>query len=132
MSYTTKYYVNEDKRTVVCVIQSRKLDAVNFMEKTGFEFLQFSDKAMQVMPTRFVGVARCSPEDKYDEHIGRLIAFDRAKEKYDMAFIHAVESMYDYQLNMLKQCEQRLDKYINKASQHHFKRVDKIEAYMNK
>ncbi len=132
MSYTTKYYINEEKRTVVCIINSRPYDALDFVYKSGLNFNAREENRIRLLPTRFVGVAKCAPEDTYDEHIGKLIAFDRAKEKYDLAFIRATDAMLDYKLGALHDCEQRLDKYIEKASQHHYKREDEIEDYMNK
>lgn len=132
MSYTTKYYINEEKRTIVCVLESSPFDALDFVEKSGLRFVFKDERHLRVMPTRFVGVAKCAPEDTYNEHIGRLIAFDRAKEKYDLSFIRAADSMLDYKLGALHDCERRLDKYIAKASQHHYKREDEVDDYMNR
>jgi len=55
----TKYYVNEAKRTVVCVIS---LDGEYEIEN-------------------FIGKAKCSPEDSWDEEKGKEIARLRAMIK---------------------------------------------------
>ena len=133
MSYTTKYYVNEEKRTVVCTIESSDWDAVDFFEKSYNQTIVSNSVLKKAaMPRRFVGIAKCAPEDTFDEHIGRVIAFDRAKYKYDHAFIKAVDELCISQRRAIEDCEQRIDKYVNKAANHHFKREDEIEDYMNK
>ena len=43
-----------------------------------------------LMPRYFTGKAVCAPEDKWDEELGKKIAFARAKEKcYDSFFKRA-------------------------------------------
>lgn len=82
------------------------------------------------MPTRFVGIARCAPGDTFDEHIGRVIAFDRAKYKYDKTFINAVDKLCEEQHRAIKECLGRLDTYINKAADYHYKREDEVEDFL--
>lgn len=132
MSYTTEYYVNKDKRVIVCVIKNSTYNALDFVSKSGLHFSMREENYIRLMPTRFVGRAKCAPEDTFDEHTGKLIAFDRAKEKYDLSFIRAVDAMLDYKLGALHDCERKLDRYIAKASEHHFRRKDEVESYINK
>lgn len=91
-----RFYVNEDARTVVCVIPYTKNMLVNFI----IEHFQFSDINMYdcidtwhsifakklYMPNSFVGKAVCAPEDEWNEETGKLIAFSRAKDKCYKSF----------------------------------------------
>ena len=40
-----------------------------------------------LLPNRFVGIAKCSVNDEWNEQLGKLIAFDRLKEKVNNSFI---------------------------------------------
>lgn len=68
----TKYYVNPEKKTVVCVITIQ--DDI------------FGDLL------RFEGKAKCSPEDAFDENIGRQIAQNRAFIKMKVHFLNQKRS----------------------------------------
>ena len=98
------FYVNEDKRTIVCVIpecitdsegrENKTKDMVNDYINDNFCFSDFemqwalSDNFQKKleMPHSFVGKAVCAPEDEWDEEIGKLIAFSRAKDKCYRSF----------------------------------------------
>lgn len=99
------FYVNEEKRTVVCVypkadpIFNRRNAsdmAVGFIiDNFAFPDIDLGDliykmRPDMLMPRYFTGKAVCAPEDKWDEELGKKIAFARAKEKcYDSFFKRA-------------------------------------------
>ena len=68
----TKYYVNPEKKTVVCVITIQ------------------DDYFGEIH--RFEGKAKCSPEDAFDENIGRQIAQNRAFIKMKIHFLNMKRS----------------------------------------
>ena len=70
----TKYYVNPEKKTVVCVITIRD----DYFGQTH----------------RFEGKAKCSPEDVFDENIGRKIAQNRAFIKMKTHFLNTKKEMH--------------------------------------
>lgn len=88
-----KFYVNEEERIVICVIPKTKYILSDFIEDNfqyndinfdyGISTVFMSELAM---PSSFTGKAVCSPEDKWDEELGRLIAFSRAKDKCYKSF----------------------------------------------
>ena len=85
-----KFYVDENARTVVCVIPNTKEMVQSFIdEHFSFNDIDFGwgwvNKALR-MPHSFSGKAVCSPEDKWDEETGRMIAFARAKDKCYKSF----------------------------------------------
>ena len=89
-----RFYVNEEARTVVCVIPNTKYMLSNFID----EHFQYGDinfdyaitteylRHELVMPNSFMGKAVCSADDEWNEEIGKMIAFSRAKDKCYKSF----------------------------------------------
>ena len=108
-----EFYVNEDKRTVVCVLEGTKDMFENFAWKRLYIdssscFYRWRDNdRMQSgveMPDRFVGIAHCAEEDEWNEALGRKIAYMRLREKvYRSFFKHA-----NFYINTL-------DEYLNRS-----------------
>lgn len=92
-----KFFVDEEKRTVICVIENtsnlvRSFFNLNWWdEDTGPSHRVFITPLVKlnrrmILPDRFIGKAVCAPEDEWNEEVGRLIAFDRAKMKLNTSF----------------------------------------------
>jgi len=94
-----KFFVDEEKRTVVCTILHTKHVLVNFIqdnchidsncdEDWYWHNHQARGKLERklMMPNRFVGVAVCGPDDEWDEDFGKYLAYDRARQKFDNSF----------------------------------------------
>lgn len=139
-----RFYVNEAERTVVCVIPQfveegnwRKFtsDMVtdfiedNFMfPEIDFHYALESKLTDELkMPSTFMGKAVCAPEDEWNEEIGKLIAFSRAKNKCYRSFFKRanhfaqvidkrlgdiIDSFNDFGLK-LEDKRQELEKRIN-------------------
>ena len=89
-----RFYVNEEERTVVCVIPNTKYMVTEFISghfrwnDIDFDMAlgyRYSEKELH-MPCSFMGKAVCAPEDKWDVETGKLIAFVRAKDKCYKSF----------------------------------------------
>lgn len=88
-----RFYVNEEDRVVVCVIPNTRNMLLNFIEEN-FNFTEIdvymglNNKALESleMPVSFMGKAVCSQDDEWNEELGRLIAFARAKDKCYRSF----------------------------------------------
>ena len=103
-----KFYVDKEARTIVCVIPDviskgdrnyYTCDMVKDFIEDNFRFndidlyeacqfwaydKRFSDAIK--MPRSFIGKAVCAEEDEWDEDLGKLIAYSRAKEKCYKSF----------------------------------------------
>ena len=88
-----KFYVNEDERTVVCVIPNTRDMLTDFIcENFSWNDIDmddaigwgFSDSLS--LPNSFIGKAVCAPEDEWSKETGCLIAFARAKDKCYKSF----------------------------------------------
>lgn len=88
-----RFYVNEEDRVVVCVIPNTRNMLLNFIEEN-FNFTEIdvymglNNRALESleMPASFMGKAVCSQDDEWNEELGRLIAFARAKDKCYRSF----------------------------------------------
>lgn len=88
-----RFYVDEEARTVICVIPNTK----NMVNDFIWDHFQWSDVNMSdaldyhlrrqiKMPKSFMGKAVCAPEDEWNEELGRMLAFSRAKDKCYKSF----------------------------------------------
>ena len=97
-----KFYVNEAERTVICVIPKRITrgdyytdtedmlmdfitDNFNFADVDIGEAI-FMSRKLYRMPKSFMGKAVCAKDDEWDEELGKMIAFSRAKDKCYRSF----------------------------------------------
>ena len=91
-----KFYVNEAERTVVCVIPNTDFTFCKFIEDNfnfpdiNFDYSISSWNNHNIkelrMPRSFSGRAVCAEEDEWNEELGRMIAFSRAKNKFYKTF----------------------------------------------
>lgn len=89
-----KFYVDEEKRTVICVIPRTRDMLIDFIQdhfdfrdvdlSHSTYFRSMNDKL--AMPNSFIGKAVCAAEDEWNEETGRMIAFSRAKDKCYKSF----------------------------------------------
>lgn len=112
-----KYFVNEEKRTVVAVLEGTECLFVDFMyENNGplpcRDYYELDDRYS--LPNRFVGIAKCSVNDEWNEQLGKLIAFDRLKEKVNNSFVKCANKYVE-----------DIDKSINTF-------CNNTQAYLNK
>lgn len=85
-----KFYVDEEKRVVVCVITGVSHLVNDFVEDIWNDDVNFDIsyplyKKLE-MPNTFIGKAVCAAEDEWDVEMGKKIAYSRAKEKVYTSF----------------------------------------------
>lgn len=101
----TEYIVNKEKRTVVCRITTVN-DAEDRLCKFGLKNYWFGDGP--VIRT-YIGIAKCSPEDEWDEITGKRLAEYRASRKRQIdvnntlkkeikRILKATDALYDHGL----------------------------------
>ena len=112
-----KFYVDKEKRTIVCVIPNTRVIFSNFVtdnfDYKDFEVCIYGDTYPEIMymPNSFYGKAVCSEEDEWNEETGRNLAYYRARTKLYRSFFrqaqlylnkidHALDDMID-QFNTL-------------------------------
>jgi hypothetical protein len=91
-----KYFVNEEKRQVIGLLEGTEWDAINKINKmmldTGFCFCA-NEKFM--MPSEFRAVVQCDPRDEFIVEEGMKIAKKRIMERYYAALDKRVNKFYD-------------------------------------
>ena len=83
----TEFKVNKEKRTVVCIITTKedflkkivKYGFMSFLDRLPLEWNDFRDEDLDVR--KYVGIAKCNPEDEWDENYGRQLAEYRAMKQ---------------------------------------------------
>ena len=102
-----QFFVNKEKRTVVCVIEDTCYTFINTIEKNfpfsilhGNPFYQGAKREALlqkcVMPNRFVGRAVCSEDDEWDEEFGKHLAYVRCALKVHKSFMKRANKFYSY------------------------------------
>ena len=82
-----KYYTNPEKKMVIAVLKGTELDCINKIEKVmGHTDWEFWASERYMMPNCFRAVAKCAPEDVYNEEAGKALAKERVMRKYHKHF----------------------------------------------
>ena len=91
-----KYFVNEEKRQVIGVLENTRWDAYNKISKmirdTDF-CVAPNEKYM--MPTEFKAVVQCDPKDEFNVEVGMNIAKQRILDRYYPALDKRVSKFFD-------------------------------------
>lgn len=113
------YYIDEEKRTVVCKRIDCEYEIMRMMSKNGLISIPSEISANKlILKSSYTGKAKCNPEDEWDEDVGMDIARRRMLKKYYSDKLIALHT-YEEILNTLKddvdfyidRYEGKLDKY---------------------
>lgn len=83
--FDVDYYVNKEKKVVVAKMTGCSNGLACDMLRKGYSPIPSFE-----ITDAFIGKAKCSPDDTFNEEIGKKIAFKRAYKKYVMAKKKAV------------------------------------------
>ncbi len=123
-----EYYVNEDKHKVVCVLSETKNDFIDlFYNKC---IVMFDDHHKGRMPDSFAGVATCAPTDNWNIELGKKVAYNKAKNKYDRAFFQAAQEVMDIGYRSLDNFADRLDAMGDKFVKNRMYRIRTIDTML--
>lgn len=130
------YYINEEKRVVVCKVEpyattsqfpweiTKGLDYKQSMAKSFFEMCGETN-------TTFVGKAICMEEDTFDVEFGKKLAYDKAMFKLFDAkkrfFMESIKDMESY-IAADKELIADVDKQIAKATERFEKKIKEVMA----
>ena len=78
-----KYFVNEEKRQVIGLLDNTRYDAINKIEKMlGDTEFCFCGGKKYLMPSEYRAVVQCDERDEFDPEIGKRIAKERILDRY--------------------------------------------------
>ena len=91
-----KYFVNEEKRQVIAVLENTAWDAYNKIEKmiTDTEFCLVPTNKYR-MPSQFKVTVTCDPRDEFNVEIGKEIAKKRILKNYSASLDKRVNKFLD-------------------------------------
>lgn len=77
-----KYYVNNEKRQVIGVLDGTRYDACDRIDKMldNTTFASYNQKYL--MPSSFKAIVTCDPADEFDPNVGMEIAKRRIMARY--------------------------------------------------
>lgn len=116
------YVVQPEQKKVIAYIEGTKWMFCRFVREN-YEFYWHDEllESKLEMPNKFIGVATCGPDDVWDENVGRLIAFDRMKEKLNKSFFKRANTF-------VAEMEKRLDTFCEHTNNYGMK----LENNMNR
>lgn len=109
-----KYFVNEEKRTVVAYIEGCRDDAYDevsrISETYGVYISSYSEASK--MPNSFRGISKCHPDDEWNEEIGKKVARRKLFIAYNEAKLNAIRGYYKSLINATTAVFNKYFKYI--------------------
>ena len=78
-----KYFINEDKRQVIGLLENTRWDAYNKISKMiGDTDFCVAPSEKYMMPTEYRAVVQCDPSDEFSVNEGKRIAKKRILDRY--------------------------------------------------
>lgn len=127
-----EYVINRDKKTVVAILKGTRFDALKSVAKcvdNNYNVSFGTDESGYsiLISDMFVGKAKCSDDDVFDESIGKYIAKKKCMEKYYRAKDNAIKQWY----SRAKDRMNRVEYFIKKAERSKTFNNQKNIAYEN-
>lgn len=87
-----KYFINEEKRRVIGLLEGTQWDAYNKISKMirDTDFC-VAPNAKYMMPSEFKAIVQCDPTDEFDVEEGKKIAKKRILDRYYASLDRKVE-----------------------------------------
>ena len=133
-----KFFVDEEKRTVVCVIENTRNAFTDFIN---YNHLWddsrdpvppiHNDRSLR-MPARFVGIAKCREGDEWNEALGKKIAYMKARHKFHTSFFKRANRYVNEVDSILANITNKLNLYGEKISMYMSAKQKEINEYFEK
>lgn len=94
MSKDIKYIIKPKDRMVICVHYCDPYAVSMYLDTHHVPLFMGYFASDYKIKNYYVGVAKCAPEDKWNEDTGKLIALRKAKKKYYSAFFSKVNKYF--------------------------------------
>lgn len=94
-----QYVINEEKKTVTCIAWDCENDLIEYLLKKSSDSFTLDTLVQNyeklLLNHKYVGTAKCSPEDTFDVEIGKKIARAKMREKYTRDKFKAIDNFFD-------------------------------------
>ena len=125
--FDVDYYVNKEKKVVVAKMTGCFNGLVCDMCRKGYLPIPSFEIA-----DAFIGKAKCSPDDTFDEEIGKKIAFKRAYKKYVMAKKKAITAFLVENNKLVNELNDTIQNLIDSYDRADAHRTEEIKALITK
>ena len=127
-----RFIVKRDEKVVVCILPKTKFLFIDFINLNLPNFItdEIYEKRLE-LKNYYVGVAKCSPEDEFNEEIGRRVAFAKLKEKLRAAFYRRADYYIQTYDNFMEKQVQNIDELLDKWTGEIEHERKNIEDYFN-
>lgn len=128
------FYVDEENRTIVCVLEGTKDMFHEYCSEKLYisPWCFFSNSTVKRfttsldMPNRFVGIARCAPEDVWNVVLGKKIAYLRLREKVFKSFFRRANTYINTYDTVLEESAALINNFGEKIA----RELDSRDAYI--
>ena len=124
-----QYVINEEKRTVTCIAWDCTDDLIKHLLKKSFDGFSLDalirNYGMLLLNHKYVGTAKCSPEDTFDVEIGKKISRSKMREKYTRDKLKRIDNFLDMLTPLKELCEDSYDAIMNSYD----KNADILQEY---
>lgn len=133
------FVVDKENKRVICYVEHTKrmfIDYLNGNSRIGsrmdeefcynhdIKFGSNFEKKLE-MPNKFFAIAKCNPDDAWDEDVGRVVAFSKLKDKVIKSFFKRAKTYFDFTEKALDTFEYKLstlqsDLHINQIKRNEY------------
>lgn len=127
-----RFIVKPEDRIIVCILPCARISVFNFLY--GLDgHLPFSTSVMPPQLSEYYkGIAYCAPEDEWNEELGKLIAYNKAKRKFCTAFFRKINTYFNKVYKEIESAASTCDALGLKWSDSIIKLDKQIEEILNK
>lgn len=122
------YYIDENKKTVICVAEDCEYDLINEIcpkfssfsvnDKHIISQLIASEAVDLFIDNKFIGKAKCAESDIFDIEKGKIIARNKMRMKYNQSKFKKLLSLCNSLDNILSCLDTNLSFYMDKVDHH--------------
>lgn len=130
-----RFIVNEQERKVICILEDTRDLVTDFVDINSWDCpfnLSKKEYGELKMPNRFTGIATCAPEDKWDEELGKAIAFGKLKYKINASMFKRGNKLVEMLDKKVNHIVEQFDSYGQKINANEEKRRNWVDTRMNK
>ena len=131
-----KFVVDKEKKKVVCILDETRDMLYEYLDDN-HNYLSFlatiADRKKVIrMPDRFVGIATCSPDDEWDETLGRKIAFYKMRNKFYHSLFKRADNFVNWIDDNLNQMVEELNGWGDKVRENLYREKEHLETRLKK
>ena len=127
-----RYIVNEEKGKVVCIFENTDNMFLDYA-RNNLKIATNCDSSFKsklyprlYMPNKFIGVATCDANDTFSIETGKLIAYNKAKNKIQRSFFKRANLYINTIDKWLNEAMDSINRYGEKLETNTARRHDKI------